>query len=430
MIDRIAKAVFFFFYTLVYLGGLLVLLPRELLRRSSPLRREWLRERLGLIPSSGPGSGRRVWVHAVSVGEAMAARPLVEALRGGWDVALSTVTDTGRKVASGFMKPRELLFYLPFDLPLSVLAVLRRLRPDLMVVMETEIWPSLLMLPPRRGVKVVMANGRISEGSYRNYRRIRPLIGWFLSGVTHFCMQTEGDAERIINLGAPPERVTVTGNLKFGLKRPGEIPRWAKSLGNPLIIAGSTHEGEERLVMDVFRRLRKDFPGLRMVVAPRHPERFDEVERLLLDSGLAYARRTVNPAMNEAEVVLLDTVGELGGLYGAGDICVVGGSFVPKGGHNLFEPASWGRAVVCGPHMNNFPLSEEFFREGGAIRSGPEELEGVLRELLSDSALRERTGLKALELYRANEGALEKTLQVIEGLFRESSPLQGGHDRS
>ncbi|RMG01945.1 MAG: 3-deoxy-D-manno-octulosonic acid transferase, partial [Nitrospirae bacterium] len=379
-------------YNLFYLTAAVFVLPHELRKRPKARRGIWFKERLGrLSVLEDEGNRRRVWVHAVSVGESIAARPLVRALRDETEVFFSTVTDTGREVAGGFIGDDHHLFYLPFDLSFSVRSVVSKIKPSLLIVMETEIWPSLLTVPPMMGVPVVMVNGRISDKSFDNYMRFRFLIRKVISRVSRFCMQSEGDAERIIAIGAPPERVTVTGNLKFDSGSPPPVPDWAASMPKPLIVAGSTHPGEEELVIEAFKRLKSTHPSLSLIIAPRHPERAEEVEKLLKEAGFDYSRRTELKEGSTPDLVILDTVGELGGVYGAGDICIVGGSFVPRGGHNILEPASFGKVILTGHHMENFPLSEEFFSRGGAYRVRAEELFEKIDSLLKDRKMREES---------------------------------------
>ncbi|NOZ25681.1 MAG: 3-deoxy-D-manno-octulosonic acid transferase [Nitrospirae bacterium] len=410
-------------YTLCYVSGLTLLMPVQLMKRPKRLRGRWLRERFGLVPH-GPGrgdAGKRplIWIHAVSVGEAMAARPLMERLRSRADVVVSTVTDTGQKVVRDFMTSGEACIYVPFDIPTAVGKTLSRLRPDMLVIMETELWPNLIRTVSAEGIPVLIANGRISDASFSGYARIRFFVRDMLGMVDSFCMQTERDAERIIALGAPEKRVRVTGNLKFDITPPADLPRWCKDLGRPVIVAGSTHEGEEEMILEAFKSIKGVFKEATLVVAPRHPERFPEVENLLREGGASFARRSEGGGCGK-DVVLLDTIGELASVYGCADVCIIGGSLVPKGGHNLFEAASWAKPVVCGPYMENFPLAREFLSGGAAVEAAPGSIGEVLLELLSDAARAGEIGRRARELYFRNSGAVLKTVDEIERLLEKS----------
>jgi len=409
-------------YTLLYIFSLTLVLPVHLLKRPSHLRGRWLRERFGFVPSGLTRKGGRkrpvVWIHAVSVGEAMAARPLIERLRGGADIIVSTVTDTGQKVVRDFIAEDEACIYVPFDKPSAIKRTSARIRPDMLVIMETELWPNLLKTIKSEGIPVLIVNGRISDGSFSGYRKILFFMKGMLGMVDFFCMQTLRDAEKIMALGAPEEKVLVTGNLKFDITPPADIPAWCKKLGSPVIVAGSTHEGEEEIILDAFDAIKRKFSGATLVIAPRHPERFGEVEKLLRERGAGFAKKS-GGAVRGKEIVLLDTIGELSSVYGCADVCIIGGSLIPRGGHNLFEPAYWAKPVVCGPHMENFPLAREFFREGAAVEAGAEDIDRVVEDILSDAVRAEEMGRRAKDLYIKNSGAVLKTLEVIGRLLKK-----------
>ncbi len=401
-------------YSILYNLALITILPQQYLKRPAPARRRWLVERLGFIPSSPPeGDRRRVWIHAVSVGEAIAAKPIVTSLGRYHRIFITTVTDTGQAVVRDYLSGDQALFYAPFDSRGSLRRFIQTLRPDMIILMETEIWPNLVRQANEDEIPVIIVNGRLSDHSYKNYRLIRFFMKDILSRIRAFCMQTRRDAEKIISLGADPERVFVTGNLKFEVKPPSEPPLWCRDMGRPLIVAGSTHEGEEEIILRAYKELQREFPGLTMVVAPRHPERFPEVEDLLQRESINYGKRS-GLDVEARDVILLDGIGELSSVYAVADISIIGGSFIPRGGHNLFEPAYWRKPIVCGPHMNNFPLAEEFFREGAAIKTAGDALAGVIRELLQNESRRHEMGQRAYMLYERNRGALEKTIGIIE----------------
>jgi 3-deoxy-D-manno-octulosonic-acid transferase len=425
-------------YTAVSLVLLVVLLPRfvyQALRYRKYVTN--LRQRLGYLPVSFNVDGdASIWIHAVSVGESLAARTLAAELKTRYPslrLFVSTTTVTGQQVASREIGEADAVFYFPLDFPPIVKRTLRLVNPRLFLMVETEIWPNLLRACRRAGVKTVVVNGRISTRSYPRYRLVRPLFKRVLADIDRFCMQSRESADRLIDLGADPARVSVTGNLKFDSFRaavaaPGSDrakPRVLRffdvSADRPVLLAGSTMRGEERLVLKAFERMRADAPRAMLVIAPRHPERFSEVEQLARDEGFRTARRTQltideDPA---ADVVILDTIGELAQLYRVATVVFVGGSLVPTGGHNILEPAAFGRAILFGPHMQNFREIAATFLEGRAALEVRDEweLETAFRELLSDAARRSALGRAAQAIVDGNHGARERTLNAIAALL-------------
>jgi 3-deoxy-D-manno-octulosonic-acid transferase len=405
---------------LLALGYLPVFLWRKVWRAGHPLAAA---ERLGFVPVR-PGPDR-IWVHAVSVGEVTAAVPLVRGLRARWpttEVAISTVTATGAQVARARLPDVPAAFVLPIDLGSTTRRAVARVRPRCFIALETELWPNLIHSLAEAGIPVLVANGRISDRSFRRYVRVRRLFRRVLGEVTLFAMQSEEDARRVERLGAPPERVVVTGNLKYDAAPAddGATRRWRELLGvraeDRVWVAGSTHVGEEGPVLDAFLALREALPALRVVLAPRHPERVPEVEALARARGLDPVRRTGLGARRAASVVLLDTVGELAGLYGVADVIFVGGSLVPAGGHNVIEPALHGKPIVFGPHMANFrDVAGLLLEAGGAVQlAGAAGLAPALRALLIDRATREDLGARAAAAVRAHQGACRRTVAAIE----------------
>lgn len=430
-------------YSFLYLVVLLFLLPFEYLKRSKELRSGWFRERMGLIfQPSFKGPSPLVWVHAVSVGEVISAVPFIKELKGRYPslpLVLSTVTDTGQKVARERVSDIAQIIYLPFDLVHIVRRVLKRIRPALFITVETELWPNIFRTFKQEGIPILVLNGRLSANSFRGYRRIKFFIRDVLACVDLFCMQDCVYEERIRELGVEGNKVRVTGNFKFDTRPSEKVPEWTSSLGHPVVLAGSTHEGEEELVVSVFERLRNDFPGMNLILAPRHPERFERVEEMVKAKGLPYAKRSSlvkgeetlevpSPLAGAGEggggiIVILDTIGELASAYGISDIAIIGGSFVHHGGHNPLEPAFWGKPVLCGPHMENFPFIQDFYIGSGAIKTDAEGLYEVIKELLRSPAKRKAMGERARALYDEKTGAVAKTLDLLKGYLDPQLPL-------
>jgi 3-deoxy-D-manno-octulosonic-acid transferase len=416
---------------LLALGYLPVFLIRKVWGAGYPLA---LRERLGFLRVPPPPGRGRFWVHAVSVGEVVAAVPLVQALRARWpdgDVVVSTVTATGQRVARARLSEAAALVTFPLDFRGAMRRAVRRVEPRCFVSLETELWPNLLRALRRAGVPAILANGRLSDRSYRRYRLVRVLFRRVLADVALFCMQSEEDARRIISLGASPERVVVTGNLKMeapaGEAGVDRLWRRLLHLGEaPVVVAGSTHRGEEPAVVDAFAAARRRVPGLRLVLAPRHPERLDEVEALVRRRALGVVRRSRVASGQTAEVILLDSVGELASLYGVADVIFVGGSLVPVGGHNVIEPALHGKPVLFGPHMANFREAARLLlgAGGGLLVQDGAQLGSAMERLLLDAEARHALGQQAWSAVRAHQGACVRTLDALETVLagRDGQP--------
>ena len=395
-----------------------------------------LRQRLGYLPISFNVDGEQsIWIHAVSVGEALTARALAADLKTRYPrlrLFLSTTTIAGQQVARRRLQDVDAVFYFPFDWTFTVRRTLDVVKPRVFIMMETEIWPNLLRECRRRGIRTVMINGRISSRSYPRYRLVRPFFRRVLAEVDRFCMQSEESARRLIDLGADPSRVTVTGSLKFDSL---EIPA-PPSLGKPrervlrffrlapnrvVLVAGSTMRGEEDTVLRAFSRIKALSPGALAILAPRHPERFAEVEALARGAAFHTVRRSELPidAEPRADVVVLDSIGELAQVYQVATVAFVGGSMVDHGGHNILEPAIFGKPIVFGPHMQNFKeIADAFLASRAAVQVHSErELEHALLTLASDPARRAGLGAAARALVEANRGAKEKTLAAIAELL-------------
>jgi 3-deoxy-D-manno-octulosonic-acid transferase len=393
-----------------------------------------LGQRLGYLPVSLNLDGDdSIWVHGVSVGEVLAARSLISELRRRYPrlrLFLSTTTRAGQQLARRSVTDIDGVFYFPFDWTFTVRRTLKRVKPRLFVMIETEIWPNLLRECRRRGVRTVLVNGRISYRSFPRYRLIRPFFRRVLADVDRLCVQGEEAARRLARLGADPARITVTGSLKFdsldviptpGRGRERVLRFFRMSPNRPVLVAGSTLKGEEETIVRAFNRLRTSGSNALLVLAARHPERFAEVERLCRQEGLSTIRRTELPidAEPRADAVVLDTIGELAEVYQIATVVFVGGSLVRAGGHNILEPAVFGKPIVFGPHMENFAeIAETFLANDAAVqvRSG-RELEAAILSLMGDPVRRARLGAAARALVEANRGAKDKTLEVIAGVL-------------
>ena len=412
-------------YSALYLIALLFLLPFEYRKRPKEFRHRWLREKFGYFQTSAlPGfrASSLIWIHAVSVGEVMAAIPLLKRLKERFpsaNLTVSTITDTGQKIALEKTPDNTKVIYLPFDLGFILKKALKSMQPSLFIAMETELWPNLFRAIKKQGIPVMIMNGRISDDSFRGYKKIKFFMKDIIGCVDLFGMQDSVYSQRIKSLGAPEDKIKVLGNFKFDTKPSGNIPEWTKAITHPVIIAGSTHRGEEEIVLSAYSALKKDFPELNLIIAPRHPERFREVEELVRGKSLKYIKRSELKAESreqsaEGQIIILDAMGELSAVYGACDIAIMGGSFITHGGQNLLEPAYWARPVICGPHMENFPFAKEFYEKGAAIEVDEPGLFNKLKELLQSPEKRNATGNKAKELYSEKAGAVERAIKEIE----------------
>ncbi len=392
-------------------------------------------QRMGRLPVSFNLDGdESIWIHAVSVGEALTARALIADLREQYPALrlfLSTTTLTGQQIARTGIQGVDAVFFFPFDIPFIVNRTLRLVKPRLFIMMETEIWPNLLRACRRQGVKTMLVNGRISSRSYPRYKLARPFFRDVLGDVDRFCMQSDENARRIIDIGAEPARVLVTGSLKFDSL---EVPGAAAGRGagrvlryfrippsRPVFIAASTLKGEEAPVLAAFAAVRRAHPSTLLILAPRKPERFAEAEALARAEGLRVVRKTELAVDTEprADVVVLDTIGDLAFVFQVATVVFVGGSLVDHGGHNILEPAVHGKPIVFGPHMENFAeIANTFLREQAAIQvDDAASLSTTIVRLVGDSVERARLGAAARALVEANRGAKPRTMQAIAKLL-------------
>ena len=435
----------YFLYSLLLGLGFLILLPRfaiDAFRHGKYVA--GFRERLGLV---SPIQNKRrpvIWLHSVSVGETQAARPLVKRIKARFpnhSVVVSTTTATGQRLAREIFKDDvEKVLYFPFDWRWAVRRTLNAIRPAAVLLMETEIWPGFLRECEFRKIPVAIVNGRLSDQSFRRYRLIKGFMKRVLGSLSMAVMQTEADAERLNALGMNKSKTFVAGNLKFDA---GALPtaegattdfreRFRLTKDPPIILAASTHAPEERLILDALKRMTSlSEPGPRMIIAPRHPERFTEVTGLIKAAGFRWTRRTApaDPSDGQCEVILLDSIGELQAFYPLATIVFVGGSIAKTGGHNILEPAAVGACVVTGPNTFNFRSIVETFVEAQAVIQLPrvpkpesvDQLAQVLSQLIIDASRRHDLGKRAQSLVNRNRGATERTLELVEPML---NPVQ------
>jgi 3-deoxy-D-manno-octulosonic-acid transferase len=386
-----------------------------------------LSQRLGFVePLAGPGT---VWVHAVSVGEVQAAAGLVRALQRRYPdrpFVVTTVTPTGAAQARKLFGDSVRQCYLPYDLPGAVRRFLDRVRPDVAIILETEIWPTLYRELGRRGIPLVMASARVSARSVSRYRRMAGLFSDTLSHGLLIGAQSAADADRFRAIGAAPDRVSVTGNVKFDMEIPGSTIEAGRELrarfaaGRPVWIAGSTHEGEEEAALAAHDRLLQQQPEALLILVPRHPQRFEAVRGLLRRRGLRFAQRSLGEEPSSTQpVFLVDTLGELQMFYAASDVAFVGGSLVPVGGHNLLEPAVLGLPVLSGPYTQNAQEIADLLAASGALLIVQDEagLARALVDLLSSPTLARETGEKGRRAMAQSRGAVERLVALVEPLL-------------
>jgi 3-deoxy-D-manno-octulosonic-acid transferase len=419
-------------YSLLLFLALLFYLPIYAFRMKV-LRKDriYLRERLarGLVPR--PPGRKAVWIHAVSVGEVLSLQNLIHELKvrhPEWDVCFSTLTNTGIGVAREKLKDADAVFFVPLDFRSAVRRVLKAFRPDILVLAESEFWPNLLREVKRQGKRILLINGRISEGSFKKYGDLGPLSRKIFRNVDLFLVQTGQDKEKLEQLGIEPGRLQVAGNLKSEVHLPDftadELETFRRGLGmdgrEKVVVAGSTRKGEEERLLKAFASAREKRDDLRFILAPRRVERAGEIEKAALALGFRTTRRTQVGPGGDWDVLILDTIGELARFYALSDASFVGGSLVNWGGHNILEPAYYGKPVFFGPHMRNFAfLAESFIRAGGArIVRTDEELEGMF--LLGDeTGLREMGGRAKTHLASLG-GATDRTILAIERFMEQN----------
>ena len=416
-------------YTLLlHLALPLIALRLALRARKAPAYARRINERFSLgLPAMKPGG---VWVHAVSVGESIAAAPMIRALQARYPdlpITVTCMTPTGSERIQALFGESVQHCYLPYDLPWAAARFLERAQPRLAVVMETELWPNHIHQCAKRGIPVALANARLSERSARGYARFRKLTAPMLAELSLIAVQTQTEAQRFLDLGARPACVEVTGSIKFDLKIDAELLQRADALRQqwqattrPVWIAASTHAGEDEIILAAHRQLLGKHPDALLILVPRHPERFNSVNELCLGQDLTTRRRSTGEAVQAGDQVLLgDTMGELLFLYALADIAFVGGSLVANGGHNLLEPAALGKPVLSGPHLFNFLEIAAQLREAGALSEveNAEQLADRVAALLNEQSEIQRMSEAGLSVLKANQGALERLLEGLQRLL-------------
>lgn len=395
----------------------------------------YIKERLGIcLPPLKKGK-HSIWFHAVSVGEVMSLKNLIQQLKNDhpdWTIYFSCLTHTGMKLAQEKLEGIDVLFYLPLDFKFTAKRYFKWLSPDVFVLAESEFWPNLLRTAKAFERPVVVINGRISRKSYKNYRKVRFFIKRVLENIDIFYVQTERDKDRLINIGVSPEKISISGNLKSDLVLPDisedQIISIKRELGfaqgKKVLVAGSIRKGEDEKILSAFSKALKRCSSSLLVIAPRHPERALEIENLCRNLGLKAVRKTKAASLIDWEVLILDTLGELSFFYALADAAFIGGSLIPWGGHNLLEPAYYGKPVYFGPHMDNFfALAERFLEKGAA-----EEIKNfdhlVDMFLMKDETKLRSMGEKARLVLRSLQGATVKTEKMLESLIEPLSGLK------
>jgi 3-deoxy-D-manno-octulosonic-acid transferase len=421
----------YFLYNIILTCLLLISSPYFLVR--SLIRKQFRRalsQRMGFFQS--PSFKKSIWVHAASVGEVFCSIPLLKKIKKEFPhckIILTTMTSTGNEAAKTHLPETDQVLFLPIDHPLVIRRAVEKIQPSLLLIAETELWPNLLRFCGKNGIPIVLFNGRISQKSFRRYLLFKFFFKECLKYVSLFLMQTEEDRMRIIEIGGGSQKTRTVGNLKFDQTFPSltqeAMDETAKTLGiskkGNVLIAGSTHSGEEEILVALYKELKKKDPNLVLILAPRHLERLEEVERILRKESLSWLRKTSlsldAPRSDQVqpEVILLDTMGELMGIYSFGTLVFVGGSLVPIGGHNPLEPLFFRKCVLFGPHMFNFlEISSRLIETGGAIQvAGRDDLFSQLKYLFSDEGARKEVGEKGYQFLQKHQGATERMMEEI-----------------
>ncbi len=422
----------FLTYTLLYYLASALLLPKEYLKRPPEIRKKWIKDKLALFKKKDFISQRKVvWIHAVSVGEVNAISSLIKRLSKNYDILLSTITDTGNQVASKKFKDLPVkVIYLPLDCPFAVKRTLNTFNPSILLIAETEIWPNLILTASKK-IPVLLINARISDKSFQRYKKVKFFLESVLQKFSLIAVQDEKYKERFKILGADEDKIVVTGNTKFDIEILPISFLWENLIPKPVIVAGSTHFPEEEMITSVFLKIPTSGS---LLVVPRHPQRFDEVEKTINNLiakekdvnfyRLSNLSESIKRCSHSKLIVLVDQMGILASLYRICDIAIIGGSFIPHGGQNPLEAIYWKKPVIFGPSMENFPFVKDFLAENACLQvKNKEELEDVLKDLVKNPEKRLEIGKKAYQIFKKKTGATERILELI-GLYLEEKKLK------
>lgn len=420
-------------YNLFTLIGVVFYSPWIFFKKGPEDKPAFIRERFGISDYDKTD----LWVHAVSVGEVLACLPFLKVLKKEFPtmkIIVSTTTYTGQKIARDRIPEADRIMYIPLDVMIFTNRVATALKPKIFITVETELWPGLFHSLKNCGSRILILNGRLSRKSFNGYMKIKFLMKRLLAHADYIYMQGESDAKRIIELGADKNKVGVMGNFKFDIDYDNTDPLpWLEHMQGNILLAASTHEGEEDIVLDAYSSIRKKDRALKLILAPRHPERFDEVAHLIEERGFNYIRRS--QLMNDArqttrderettklpDIILLDTIGELSRVFSKVSIAFIGGSLVPKGGQNILEPAFWAKPIMFGPHMENFPFAADFLDKSAAIRvMNARDIADTVIRLLNDKETASAIGRNAKAIIENNRGAVTKALELVRGFIGNS----------
>jgi 3-deoxy-D-manno-octulosonic-acid transferase len=418
-----------YFYSFCFYLALPFIALRLLIksRRNPAYRRRW-RERLGWFTAPAHTGG--IWVHVVSVGETIASVPMIKQLQQqypGKPLILTSMTPTGSERVRALFNDKVFHIYMPYDFPGAVKRFLKKVQPDMLILMETELWPNYLHYCAQQNIPVLLANARLSEKSYKSYCYIKPLVTAMMRQITHIAAQAQPDAERFIRLGADPARVTIAGSMKFDMAVPQDIQQQASALRTSLgaqrhiWIAASTHEGEEEQVLAALQKVRQYIPDVLLILVPRHPERFPKVEALCQKQGYHVVKRSQQqPCLPSTAIYLGDTMGELLLQYAVSDVAYVGGSLVPIGGHNMLEPAALGVPSITGKYYFNFTTIVQLLEAAGGLKriQDADELAASVIAWLNDPQAARQAGERALTVVAAHRGAVAAHLQIVNRIMQ------------
>ncbi len=423
-------------YNLLSTIALITYVPWLLFKKGPENKMTFISERLGMSDYTYTD----IWIHAVSVGEVLASLPFLKNLKKefpGKRLVLSTTTYTGQKIARERFPEADRIMYMPLDTGLCIRRAVNLLRPKIFITVETELWPMLFHSLKKADSLIIILNGRISNDSFTGYKKIKFFMKKVLENVDYLYMQGKSDAEKIISLGAAENKVGVMGNFKFDIEFDSAAPlNWLENIKGNILLAASTHKGEEEIILDAYDLIKKNIHDLKLILAPRHPERFDEVAGILNKRGLSYIKRSEIKQLSDTtdverritddgrrttdnefpDIILLDSMGELSRVFSKITIALIGGSLVPLGGHNILEPAFWSKPILFGPHMDNFPIAEEFLERSAALRvESSKDISETVIELLIDNEKALNMGVNARAIIDKNTGAVKKAIETVRG---------------